>query len=65
MQTAGLKRVVGIACAHEVEPIGGADRATSGAVAGLKRGGDVIGGPCACPDPFQRADKAAHLIVQE
>lgn len=42
-----------------------ADRPASGAVTRSQSAGNIIRLPCACADPFQRADKAAHLIMQE
>ena len=57
--------ILGIADAGKIEPVGRADRAAGRTVAGLERGFDVLRRPSPRADPFERADKAADLIVQE
>ena len=57
--------ILGIADAGKIEPVGRADRAAGRAIAGVEGGFDVLRRPSPGADPFERADEAAHLIVQE
>ena len=57
--------ILGIADAGEIEPVGRADRPAGRAIAGVEGGFDDLRRPSPCANPFERADKAAHLIVQE
>ena len=60
-----FERVRGIRHAGEVETFRRADRTASCAILGVKRARNVVRRPRPCANPLERADEAAHLVVQE
>ncbi len=59
------ERIVGISNVGQIQALRRADRATSSAILGLQGCGHILRRPRTCADTFQRADKAAHLVVKE
>ncbi len=63
---AGLgKDRIGVADAGKVEAMARTDRTTGGAIAGFEGVFYVCWRPAASSDAFERANKTAHLVVQE